>query len=196
MSDTENQSSPNPDSETPDELQTNAENPGPENPGADNQGEGSTEGAAVPAPLTIVHQYIKDLSFENPSTPRLQLAPGTQPSVDLNVDVTAEALDENVFEVSTHISFKTRADEHVIYLGELVYACVAHIQTDRKETIEPLLLVEAPRIMFPYVRAIISNTTRDGGFQPLLIAPFDFIGLYKRRLENRAAQAEGKPTDA
>ena len=139
-------------------------------------------------PLTIVHQYLKDLSFENPSTPRLQMSPGSQPSVDVKVDVTATALDEKVFEVALHMSFKTTANEHVIYMGELVYACVAHIGNVRQQDMEPLLLIEAPRLLFPYARAIISNATRDGGFQPLILTPFDFIGLYRKRLESRAAQ--------
>ncbi|RVU36232.1 protein-export chaperone SecB [Hwanghaeella grinnelliae] len=139
-------------------------------------------------PLTIVHQYLKDLSFENPSTPKLQVAPGVQPSVDVKVDVTATALDEKVFEVSLHTTFKTTANEHVIYMGELVYACVAHLGNVRQQDMEPLLLIEVPRLLFPYSRAIISNATRDGGFQPLILTPFDFVALYRKRLESRAAQ--------
>lgn len=171
MSDTENQSAP---------TAGNAGNPGP-----NAAGDAATQ---QQAPLTIVHQYLKDLSFENPSTPRLQVSPGVQPSVDVKVDVTATALDEKVYEVELHMSFKTTAKEHVIYLGELVYACVAHIGPVRQQDVEPLLLVEVPRLLFPYARAIISNATRDGGFQPLILTPFDFVALYRRRLESRAAQ--------
>lgn len=145
------------------------------------------------APITIVHQYVKDLSFENPSTPRMQVSPGVQPTVDVKVDVTATALDEKVFEVALHMSFKTTANEHVIYLGELVYACVAHLGQVRQQDVEPLLLVEAPRLLFPYARAIISGATRDGGFQPLILTPFDFVSLYRKRVETRNAQA-AQPT--
>lgn len=171
MSDTENQTAPQPSA--------------PEN-GADAQ-DGNTQ---QQVPLNILHQYVKDLSFENPSTPRLQLAPGTQPTIDIRVDVTATALDEKVYEVELQMTFKASAKEQVIYLGELVYACVAQLGNVRQQDIEPLLLIETPRLLFPYARSIIGNATRDGGFQPLVLAPFDFVNLYRMRLESRAA----KPT--
>ena len=164
-------------------------------PGA-NPDNSAAAGNEQQAPLTIVHQYVKDLSFENPSTPHLQVSPGVQPSVDVKVDVAATALDEKVFEVALHTTFKTTAKEHVIYLGELVYACVAHIGNVRKQDMEPLLLVEVPRLLFPYSRAIISNATRDGGFQPLILTPFDFVGLYRKRLESRAAQTSTETGNA
>ncbi len=173
MSDTEDQSLPNGAAD------------GTADGAADTQKSGD---AQQQPPLTIVHQYVKDLSFENPSTPRLQVSPGVAPTVDVKVDVTATALDEKVFEVALHTSFKATAKEHVIYMGELVYACVAHLGNVRQQDMEPLLLIETPRLLFPYARAIISNATRDGGFQPLILTPFDFIGLYRKRLEGRAAQ--------
>lgn len=171
MSDTENKSAP----------QDSAQN------GAATNGQGDNK-TGGPAPISLVHQYVKDLSFENPSTPRLQLSPGVQPTVDVKVDVTATKLDEKVFEVALHMSFKTTAQEHVIYLGELVYAAVVHIENVRPQDLEPVLLIEVPRMMFPYARSIISNATRDGGFQPLLLNPFDFMGLYRKRMEGRSAQ--------
>lgn len=192
MSDTEDKAAPQqPSTGQPGAEQTSPDNANPT--GGSPAGDGA---AGQQPPLNILHQYVKDLSFENPSTPRLQLAPGTQPTIDIRVDVTATALDEKVYEVELHMTFKASAKEQVIYLGELVYACVAQLGEVRQQDVEPLLLIETPRLMFPYARAIIGNATRDGGFQPLVLAPFDFVNLYRRRLEARAAQQSSESGNA
>ena len=145
-------------------------------------------------PLQILHQYVKDLSFENPSTPKIQ--PKADSTANVKIDVTATALAEGVFEVAIHSEF--RAEQAVedknetLYMGELVYAGLVRLGQVRQQDIEPLLLIETPRTLFPFARAVISNAVRDGGFPPMLLAPFDFAELFRRRL---AARAEAKKAE-
>ena len=153
--------------------------------------------AKAPAgpPVQILHQYVKDLSFENPSTPRIQ--PKAESTANVKIDVTATALAEGVFEVAIHSEF--RAEQEVedknepLYMGELVYAGLVRLGQVRQQDLEPLLLIEAPRTLFPFARAVISNAVRDGGFPPMMLAPFDFVELYRRRL---AARAEAQKAEA
>lgn len=156
--------------------------------------ETAAQAPATP-PVQILHQYVKDLSFENPSTPRIQ--PKAESTANVKIDVTATALAEGVFEVAIHSEF--RAEQAVedktetIYMGELVYAGLVRVGQVRQQDLEPLLLIEAPRTLFPFARAVISNAVRDGGFPPMMLAPFDFAELYRRRL---AARAEAQKAEA
>ncbi len=156
--------------------------------------------AAAPAgpSVQILHQYVKDLSFENPSTPRIQ--PKPESTANVKIDVTATALAEGVFEVAIHSEF--RAEQTVedktetLYMGELVYAGLVRLGQVRQQDLEPLLLIEAPRTLFPFARAVIYNAVRDGGFPPMLLAPFDFVDLYRRRLAARAEAQKANADDA
>jgi preprotein translocase subunit SecB len=118
--------------------------------------------------LFLNAQYIKDLSFENPRAPQTLIQQTAQPDVEINVDVKARNLGPDVFEVVLTINATARAQ------GEPVKNTPA-------ELVPTLALVETPRIIFPFARAIIANATRDGGFPPLMINPIDFGELLRRQ---------------
>lgn len=151
-------------------------------------------GPAGAQQLIINAQYIKDFSFENPRAPQSLIQPTAQPSVDINVDVKAQNLGPNVFEVILTINATARAQEDPVFLVELAYGTVVTVQNTPAEMLAPLILVETPRIVFPFARAIIANATRDGGFPPLMINPIDFAELLHRH--QTEAQAMASPGSA
>jgi preprotein translocase subunit SecB len=134
-----------------------------------------------PRQLMINAQYIKDLSFENPRAPQSLIQQTTQPSVDINVDVKAQNLGPEVFEVVLTINATARTQDEPVFLVELAYGTVVTVRNTPAEMLAPLILIEAPRIVFPFARAIIANATRDGGFPPLMINPIDFAELLRRQ---------------
>jgi preprotein translocase subunit SecB len=131
--------------------------------------------------LIVNAQYIKDLSFENPRAPQSLVQQPAQPSVDINVDVKAQNLGPDVFEVILTINATARVQDDPVFLVELAYGTVVTIKNAPQEMLASLILVETPRIAFPFARSIIANATRDGGFPPLLINPIDFAELLRRQ---------------
>lgn len=147
-----------------------------------------------PQQLIVNAQYIKDFSFENPRAPQSLIQQTTQPSVDINVDVKAQNLGPDVFEVVLTINATARAQDEPVFLVELAYGTVVTVKNTPAEMLAPLILVEAPRIVFPFARAIIANATRDGGFPPLMINPIDFADLLRRQqAETQPATPLGSP---
>ncbi|PCI40590.1 MAG: protein-export chaperone SecB [Rhodospirillaceae bacterium] len=135
------------------------------------------------APLTVNGQYIKDLSFESPNAPTiLTELQNAQPNVNVNVDVNAVKLEGpegvNLFEVTLDITADLKLEEKVGFILELKYAGVFTLNVP-DEHINAILLIECPRMLFPYARNLISDTTRDGGFVPLFLQPIDFAGMYQ-----------------
>jgi len=150
--------------------------------------------ADVPQQLILNAQYIKDLSFENPRAPQSLIQQTTQPSVDINVDVKAQNLGPEVFEVVLTISATARSQDEPVFLVELAYGTVVTVKNTPQEMLAPLILVETPRIVFPFARAIIANATRDGGFPPLMINPIDFAELLRRQqVDAKVAAPPGNP---
>jgi preprotein translocase subunit SecB len=153
-------------------------------------------------PLVVNIQYVKDLSFEVPGAPQVFSQLRSQPQVNINLDVQARRVQEgqNVFEVS--IIIRAEAHEAVaqnatqatgvpptVFVAELTYAGVFTLNGLPDNAIEPVLLVECPRILFPFARNILSDVTRDGGFPPVLLQPIDFVALWQaRRAQGGAAQ--------
>jgi preprotein translocase subunit SecB len=144
-----------------------------------------------PPQLLVNAQYIKDLSFENPRAPQSLIQQTAQPDVEINVDVKARNLSPEVFEVVLTINATARAQGEAVFLVELAYGSVVTLVNAPAEMLPMLVLVEAPRIAFPFARAIIANATRDGGFPPLLINPIDFAELLRRQQAD--AQSLGSP---
>ena len=140
--------------------------------------------------LVVNAQYIKDLSFENPRAPQSLVQQPAQPSVDINVDVKAQNLGPDVFEVILTINATARVQEEPVFLVELAYGTVVTIKNAPQELLASLILVETPRIVFPFARSIIANATRDGGFPPLLINPIDFAELLRRQQSDSVGAAD------
>ena len=147
----------------------------------------TTNGGPTPAAnqlpqLNVAAQYIKDLSFENPNAPK-SLSPGNSPpqiSVQINVD--AKPMSETDVEVSLKIEGRAEMTGSVMFRFELDYGGVFRIQNVPKESMNPIVLIECPRLLFPFAREIIASTVRSGGFPPLLLDPVDFAGLYRQKM--------------
>lgn len=149
---------------------------------SEDQQAGAMEEGIVP--LNITHQYVKDLSFENPGAPALFLQPPDgAPDIAIEFNVTADQIGENLFEVNLHVEAQAKASETVLFITELDYGAIAEVGDIPDEHKQPLILIEVPRMLFPFARAIISNVTRDGGFPPLMISNVDFVEMYRRSTE-------------
>ncbi len=142
------------------------------------------DGAGEPptAPLVINAQYIKDLSFETPTSPGIfGLLRQGEPDLSVSVDVNARPLEGNAFEVVIVAKAHCKIGETVAFILELSYGGLFRLNVPR-EHLQPMLLIECPRLLFPFARYIISDVTRDGGFPPLLLAPVDFAAMYQNHL--------------
>ncbi|MBM3617535.1 MAG: protein-export chaperone SecB [Alphaproteobacteria bacterium] len=148
------------------------------------------ENAPQAARFQVTGQYVKDLSFENPSAPNSLMALEEKPNINVNIDLNAQKLRDDLFEVAIKISASALVKDKKLFVTELEYAGLFTITGVPDDRIEPLLFVDCPFVLFPYARRIISDVTRDGGFPPLLLEPIDFFTLYKSRLEARA-KAQG-----
>ena len=144
---------------------------------------------APQGPLVLNLQYTKDLSFEVPGAPEIFATLREQPRVDLQLDVQARPLQEggNVYEVSLQIRADAQAQNTTCFIAELVYCGIFTISVE-PEVLEPVLLVECPRLLFPFARNILAEVTRDGGFPPVMLAPIDFVALWQSRRGEQQGQ--------
>src|SRR5215471_15229079 len=142
-------------------------------------------------PLTIHGQYIKDLSFENPRAPQ-SLIEQKQPQLTLNVNVSTRQFDAKTFEVTLSVEANAQTPEkEPLFMLELVYAGTVSLGEVPQDAYGPLLLIETPRLLFPFARSIVANATREAGFPPLNIAPVDFVTLYRQQLEANGGKIPG-----
>jgi preprotein translocase subunit SecB len=140
------------------------------------------------APIAnVLSQYVKDLSFENPNSPAIYQAQGT-PKLDVQFNIGAAQVGEEVHEVVLKVEARGEIDGQVMYLCELSYAGLFGLRNIPAEHLQPFLLGEAPRVLFPFARRILADAVRDGGFPPLLLEPIDFNALYYSQAQ-QAAQA-------
>jgi len=137
--------------------------------------------------FAIRGQYVKDLSFESPYAPQ-SLLTTTKPAIEVSVDIKAQKLQDDVFEMTLHIATRATAEAKSVFLVDLAYAGIFHITGIPEQHIEQVLLVDCPFMLFPFARRVIADVTRDGGFPPLLIEPIDFHALFLQgRAEPEAA---------
>jgi preprotein translocase subunit SecB len=144
---------------------------------------------AGPPMIRVLAQYVKDLSFENPGLFVAQGQNNTAPEIELGIDVRVEPgpPEQGIFSVELKLSARAKRQDTVVFIVELVYGGVVQLQDARREDAEPMLLIECPRLLFPFARRIIADITREGGHPPLMIDPIDFVGLYRQQQQQRAA---------
>jgi preprotein translocase subunit SecB len=148
---------------------------------------------AGPAPqLNVLAQYTKDLSFENPNAPSSLQPQAQQPQINIQINVTANNLAEHEFEVTLSVEGKAETTGKVMFSFELAYAGVFRIVNVPQENLHPLVMIECPRLLFPFAREIIATAVRDGGFPPLMLDPVDFVGLYRQNMERQMAAQQGQ----
>lgn len=133
----------------------------------------------------IISQYIKDLSFENPNAPAIYQNPEA-PQIDVQFNIASSQVGEDVYEVILKVEVRAESDTTVAFIVDLSYAGLFGIRNVPAEHIQPFLLGEAPRLIFPFARRVLADAVRDGGFPPLLLEPIDFAQMYQQ-------QASGQP---
>jgi len=150
------------------------------------------ENSAAPQPepvkLQVLAQYVRDLSFENAVVQRGLATSDVQPDIQVSVNLDARKRPaDHQFEVVTkfRVTSKNRNDDATLFIIELDYAGIFHIENVPEDQMHPFLLIECPRMLFPFVRRILSDVTRDGGFPPLNIDTVDFLALYRAELQRR-----------
>jgi preprotein translocase subunit SecB len=147
-------------------------------------------------PIQVNAQYVKDLSFEVPGAPQVftELA-GAQPELAVRVDLNATPLGGNNFEVTLILAADAKVGDKVGFIVELTYGGIFTLNVP-EEHVQPILLIEAPRLLFPFARSIIASVTSEGGLPPLMLQPIDFAALYRARLEHFANAESGTSGDA
>jgi len=133
------------------------------------------------AQLNVLGQYVKDFSFENPNAPRSLAPTQVQPAINIQINVGAQQLAETDYEVSLNLEGKAESSGSVLFAFELTFAGVFRVANVPPETLQPLIMIECPRLLFPFAREIVATAVRNGGFPPLLLDPVDFVSLYQQR---------------
>ena len=155
--------------------------------------EGGTAGNGAQPTLSVLAQYVKDLSFENPGAPNSLRPREKAPAININVNVNANPIADGEYDVNLSISTKANVEKDVLFNVELVYGGIFRIAGFPQEHMLPLLFVECPRLLFPFARQIIADATRDGGFPPLMLDPIDFGRLYSQNLAQGETTTQGQP---
>jgi len=156
-----------------------------------NDAEGAPEtplaGEAQPG-IRILAQFIRDLSFENPRAPETLRGGAAQPQIELGVEMNARGREDGFFEVDLKLSATAKRDDGPVFVVELLYGGVFQITGVAGEDVEPVLLVECPRYLFPFARRIIAEVTSEGGYPPFLLDPIDFAAVYIARKSEQGVQ--------
>jgi len=144
----------------------------------------------VGAALNVLGQYVKDLSFESPGAPQSLQGPGQNPQLKVSVNVNATPRPEDVYEVTLNVEVHAKHDAGIIYNIELAYGGLFRLRNVPPNLLQPMLFVDCPAILFPFLRRVLADVTRDGGFPPLMLDPIDFGRLYAQNLARAQGQAE------
>ncbi len=134
--------------------------------------------------VSVIAQYVKDISFENPNAPASLQATNDRPNINVSVDVAARKLQENDFyEVELKVGVQAKRGDDILFITEVTYSGIFALKAIPDNELQPALLIFSPTLLFPYVRRIISDLSRDGGFPALMLDPIDFGKLYIQRIE-------------
>jgi preprotein translocase subunit SecB len=158
------------------------------------------QGAAAPQPgnapsMNLVGQYIRDLSFENPGAPGTLLAGGANPAFNVSISVGVKKQSDEIYAVELTLLAKANRDDTVLFNVELVYGGIFRLKNVPEAQLSPLLMIECPRLIFPFARQVLASVTQQGGFPPLMMEPVDFSAIYRQNLAKLAAQG-GAPGTA
>jgi preprotein translocase subunit SecB len=143
--------------------------------------------------LRVMAQYTKDFSFENPNAPRSLAQSQTPPTINVQINVGVGQIAEEDYEVTLKLEGKADSVGTVLFAFDLTFAGMFRIQNLPQEAMHPALMIECPRLLFPFAREIIANAVRNGGFAPLLLDPVDFVSLYQQRLQQMQGQQPPAP---
>jgi preprotein translocase subunit SecB len=160
-----------------------------------------TQGGAVPNPanlpsMNLVGQYIRDLSFENPGAPGSIMAGSGNPAFNVSISVGVKKQADDIYAVELTLNAKANREETILFNVELVYGGVFRLKNVPENQLSQLLMIECPRLIFPFARQVLASTTQQGGFPPLMMEPVDFAAIYRQNLAKLAAQQGAAPLTA
>jgi preprotein translocase subunit SecB len=162
-----------------------------DSPAPNGNGGATAQPDDMPA-INALAQYAKDLSFENPNAPRsLQPQEGQGPQISIQVNVNAQQLAEADFEVELTLEGDAKINNEVLFAFDLKYAGIFRMRNIPQDQLHPAVMIECPRLLFPFARQIVAEAVRNGGFPPLYIDPIDFVGLYRQKAMEAQAEAGG-----
>jgi preprotein translocase subunit SecB len=152
--------------------------------------------ATATAPtFNLIGQYIRDMSFENPGAPASIMMGGANPSFNVGINVGVKKQADDVYAVEITLNAKAEREKTVLFNVELIYGGVYRMKNIPENQLAPLLLVECPRLIFPFAREALASITQKGGFPPLMMEPVDFNAIYQQNLRQlQSAQAQGGST--
>ena len=153
-----------------------------------NGGSDNTQPQVLPQ-INVLGQYVKDFSFENPNAPRSLQPNNQQPQINIQINVNATPLQSD-YEIELKIEGKAEIGTALLFAFDLVYGGVFRIQNVPDESIHPVLMIECPRLLFPFAREIVATAVRNGGYAPFLLDPVDFVSLYHQRLAQQQQQPQ------
>ena len=132
--------------------------------------------------LNVLAQYTKDLSFENPNAPDSLKQTGQQPALSIQIDVRPKQVSTTDYEVELKLEGKAELAGSLLFSFDLVYAGIFRLQNIPQDNMGPVVMIECPRLLFPFARQIIATAVVNGGYPPLMLDPVDFVGLYRQRV--------------
>jgi preprotein translocase subunit SecB len=154
------------------------------------QGGAAPQAANLPS-MNLVGQYIRDLSFENPGAPGSIMVGGTNPAFNVSISVGVKKQSDDIYAVELTLNAKANREETILFNVELVYGGVFRLKNVPEVQLSQLLMIECPRLIFPFARQVLASTTQQGGFPPLMMEPVDFAAIYRQNLAKLAAQQQG-----
>ena len=154
----------------------------------ENANEAAAAGQQGPM-LQVLAQYTKDASFENPNAPDSLRTGQDAPSININIEIGRQMLADDTVEVVLMLKAEARRADQVAFIAELEYAGLFAFKGATVEEIQPLILVECPRLLFPFARQIMAEMTQNGGFPPIMLEPPDFVSMFREEIQRRAAEA-------
>ncbi len=165
----------------------------PETPagnGSETNGSGAAASEKGAPSLNVLAQYIKDLSFENPHAPQSLRPREKAPEINISMNVNPSRLSDTDYEVELKMEAKAGEGADAMFAAELVYAGVFRLTNIPEEAVGPTLMIECPRLLFPFARQIIADSTRQGGFPPLMIDPVDFAALFQQSMAEQNVRSQ------
>jgi len=154
----------------------------------DNTAANPAAAAASQPAFNLIGQYIKDLSFENPGAPGSIMSGSGNPGFNVTINVGVKKQNDELYAVEITLNAKAEREAKVLFNVELVYGGVFRLRNIPEAQMAPLLMVEAPRLIFPFARQVLASITQQGGFPPLMMEPVDFNALYLQNLKQLQAQ--------
>ena len=160
---------------------------------ADETAAGASTANAQTAPsFNLIGQYIRDMSFENPGAPGSIMLGGPNPNFNVGINVGVKKQADDVYAVEITLNAKAEREKNVLFNVELIYGGVFRMKNIPENQLAPLLLVECPRLIFPFARQVLASITQQGGFPPLMMEPVDFNAIYLQNLKAlQTSQAAG-----